>query len=105
MNSPTPTQPCVQRHSRSPFELGLGWLVDFKKPHFNGRKALLEEKQHGHRYNLVKLDIDGNKPAHDSYIFTTRQQVYRHGFVRVLVTIGQGQYRAGIGQGAARQTR
>ena len=58
-------------HTRSPFELGLGWLVDFKKPNFNGRKALLEEKQHGHRYNLVKLDIDGNKPAKDSYVFTT----------------------------------
>ncbi|MFN2168046.1 MAG: PAS domain S-box protein, partial [Anaerolineae bacterium] len=26
--------------SRSPFELGLGWLVDFDKPVFNGRRAL-----------------------------------------------------------------
>lgn len=58
-------------HTRSPFELGLGWLVDFNKSNFNGRKALLEEKRRGHRYNLVKLDIDGNKPAHDSYVFTT----------------------------------
>jgi aminomethyltransferase len=58
-------------HTRSPFELGLGWLVDFSKPNFNGRKALLKEKEHGHRYNLVKLDIDGNKPAKDSYVFTT----------------------------------
>jgi aminomethyltransferase len=58
-------------HTRSPFELGLGWLVNFDKPNFNGRKALLEEKQRGHRYNLVKLDIDGNKPATDSYVFTT----------------------------------
>ena len=57
-------------HTRSPFELGLGWLVDFKKPNFNGRKALLKQKKTGHRYNLVKLDIDGNKPAHDSYVFT-----------------------------------
>jgi len=61
-------------HTRSPFELGIGWLVDFKKPHFNGRKALLAEKQRGHRYNLVKLDIDGNKPAHDSYVFTTKKK-------------------------------
>lgn len=61
-------------HTRSPFELGLGWLVDLKKPNFNGRKALLEEKKTGHRYNMVKLDIDGNKPAHDSYVFTTKKK-------------------------------
>lgn len=57
-------------HTRSPFELGLGWLVDFKKPVFNGRRALLAEKENGHRYNLVKLDIDGNKPAKDSFVFS-----------------------------------
>lgn len=61
-------------HTRSPFELGLGWLVDFKKPNFNGRKALLAEKKHGHRYNMVKLDIEGNKPARDSYVFTKNKK-------------------------------
>ena len=61
-------------HTRSPFELGLGWLVDFKKPNFNGRKALLAEKKSGHRYNLVKLDIDGNKPACNSYVFTSKKK-------------------------------
>jgi len=61
-------------HTRSPFELGLGWLVDFSKPVFNGRRALLEQKKHGHRYNLVRLDIDGNKPARDSYVFTTKNK-------------------------------
>ncbi len=55
--------------SRSPFELGLGWLVDFKKPNFNGRRALAEEKRNGSTWQLVKLDIEGNKPAHHSYIF------------------------------------
>jgi aminomethyltransferase len=29
-------------HTRSPFELGLGWLVSFDKGVFNGRQALLE---------------------------------------------------------------
>ena len=62
-------------HTRSPFELGLGWLVDFKKPVFNGRKALLAEKKNGHRYNMVKLDIDGNKPAHNSYVFSKSKKV------------------------------
>ena len=57
-------------HTRSPFELGLGWLVDFKKPVFNGRRALLAENKTGRRYNLVKLDIDGNKAAKDSFVFS-----------------------------------
>ena len=61
-------------HTRSPFELGLGWLVDFKKPNFNGRKALLAQKEHGHRFNFVKLDIEGNKPARDSYVFTNKSK-------------------------------
>ena len=55
--------------SRSPFELGLDWLVDFKKPNFNGRRALAEEKRRGSHWRLVKLDIEGNKPAHHSYIY------------------------------------
>jgi len=55
--------------SRSPFELGLEWLVDFKKPNFTGRRALAEEKRRGSKWRLVKLDIDGNKPAHHSYIY------------------------------------
>ena len=57
-------------HTRSPFELGLGWLVHFDKGVFNGRQALLEEKENGSRYQLVKLDIDGNKPAKDSFVVT-----------------------------------
>ena len=61
-------------YTRSPFDLGLDWLVDFNKPNFNGRKALLAEKKNGHRYNMVKLDIDGNKPASDSYVFTKNKK-------------------------------
>ncbi len=60
--------------SRSPFELGLGWLVDFKKPNFNGRRALAEEKRRGSNWQLVKLDIEGNKPAHNSYIFAREKR-------------------------------
>ncbi len=55
--------------SRSPLELGLEWLVDFKKPNFNGRRALAEEKRKGSTWRLVKLDIEGNKMAHSSYIY------------------------------------
>lgn len=55
--------------SRSPLELGLDWLVDFTKPNFNGRRALAEELRSGSTWRLVKLDIEGNKPAHNAYIF------------------------------------
>lgn len=58
--------------TRSPLELGLEWLVDFSKPNFNGRRALAEEKKRGSTWRLVKLDIEGNKIAHNSYIFAKR---------------------------------
>jgi len=60
--------------TRSPLELGLEWLVDFKKPNFNGRRALAEEKRRGSTWRLVKLDIEGNKPAHNSYIFAKEKR-------------------------------
>ena len=67
-----------QRVSRSygklSFEERLGWLVDLDKPCFTGRQALIEEKKNGSRYNFVKLDIDGNKPAESSFIFTKREK-------------------------------
>ena len=54
--------------TRGPFELGLEWLVDFSKPLFNGRSALLAEKAKGSRYRFAMLDIEGNKPAEHSFI-------------------------------------
>jgi glycine cleavage system T protein (aminomethyltransferase) len=60
------------KHDQTPFELNLGWLVDFKKPHFNGRRALLEDKQNGPTYTLTKLDIEGNKTAEGSYIYSDK---------------------------------
>lgn len=58
--------------TRSPFELGLGWLVDFNKPFFNGRKALVKEKKNGSRYRFVMLDVEDNKPAHNSFILNKK---------------------------------
>lgn len=55
---------------RSPLELGLGWLVDFKKGHFTGRRALLAEQDRGPRRLLVGLDIDGNKPAYNALLYS-----------------------------------
>jgi aminomethyltransferase len=67
--------------SRSPLELGLEWLVDFSKPNFNGRRALAEEKRKGSTWRLVKLDIEGNKPAHDSFIYSSKSAKKECGFV------------------------
>ncbi len=58
---------------RSPFELGLDWLVDFDKGHFNGRRALLREKEEGSRYRVVGLDIEGSKPAAQALIYHGRR--------------------------------
>ena len=60
--------------TRSPFELDLGRLVDFSKPNFTGRRALLAEQQHGSRYRLVRLDVAGNKTARDAYIYDKRRR-------------------------------
>ncbi|MGC2460167.1 MAG: aminomethyltransferase family protein [Steroidobacteraceae bacterium] len=54
---------------RSPIELGLGWLVDFDKGHFTGRRALLEEQRRGPRRRLIGLDIEGNEPAHNALLY------------------------------------
>jgi aminomethyltransferase len=63
---------------RSPFELGLDWLVHFDKPVFNGRQALLKEKETGSRYRFVRLDVEGNKPAKDSFIYNGKKEIVGH---------------------------
>ena len=68
-------------HDQTPFELSLGWLVDFKKPHFSGREALLKEKERGPKYTLTKLDIEGNKPAEESHIYANRRCTKEVGYV------------------------
>ena len=57
---------------RSPFELGLDWVVDLEKGHVNGRRALVAEKKRGPMRRLVGLDIDGNKPAHDALLYADK---------------------------------
>ena len=62
----------LRGRDRSPLELGLDWLVDFDKPHFTGRRALVEEKRRGAARRLVGLDIEGNKPAHNALLYSDR---------------------------------
>ena len=56
-------------HDRSPYELGLGWVVSFDKPYFTGRKALLKEKASPIKRRLVKLSVEGNKKPTDSFLY------------------------------------
>ena len=69
------------KHDQTPFELSLDWLVDFRKPHFSGRSALLKEKERGPKYRLVRLDIEGNRPAEGSYIYRNRRCTKEIGYV------------------------
>ena len=50
---------------RSPYELGLGWLVDLDAADFVGRDALLDRKKNGHRYALRSFEIDENSQPDD----------------------------------------
>ncbi len=56
-------------YDRSPFEVGLGWVVNLDKGHFNGRKALLAEKARPAQRQLTKLVVDGNKPVGEAFIY------------------------------------
>jgi aminomethyltransferase len=66
---------------RSPIELGLGWLLDFNKGHFTGRRALLEEQRRGPLRRLVGLDIEGNKPAHNALLYADKAGKHQVGSV------------------------
>jgi aminomethyltransferase len=67
--------------ARSPLELGLGWLVDFDKGHFTGRRALLAEHRRGPQRRLVGLDIEGNKPAHNALLYADKSGKHQVGNV------------------------
>lgn len=57
-------------YDQTPLELDLAWLVDFKKPHFNGRRALFEQHKTGPKTLLTKLNIEGNKPAEEALLYS-----------------------------------
>lgn len=49
---------------RMPDEIGLGFMVDAEKGHFNGRAAIIRARQNKTmRHILVGLEIEGNIPA------------------------------------------
>jgi aminomethyltransferase len=50
----------IESQKYSPYEIGLGRLVDLKKEHFIGRAALEDENRRGPARQLVGLDIEWN---------------------------------------------
>ena len=68
-------------NDHSPFEMALSWIVKFDKGHFTGRAALLKEKQEGKHRRLVKLDIEGNKPATDCILYSDKACQKQIGYV------------------------
>ncbi|MGB3416622.1 MAG: aminomethyltransferase family protein [Mesorhizobium sp.] len=55
---------------RMPDEIGLGFMVDPAKGHFNGRRAILEARDRKKlRHVLVGLEIEGNIPAEHAIVY------------------------------------
>ena len=55
---------------RMPDEIGLGWMVDTEKGHFNGRRAILSARaKNTHRHVLVGLEIEGKVPAEHAIVY------------------------------------
>jgi aminomethyltransferase len=57
-------------YDRSPYEVGLGWVVNLDKGHFTGRKALIAEKAQPIKRRLTKIVVDGNKPVGEAFVYT-----------------------------------
>jgi aminomethyltransferase len=48
----------IESQKYSPFEMGLGRLVNLDKNRFVGQSALIDEQKVGHRHQIVGLEID-----------------------------------------------
>lgn len=52
----------------TPFEAGLGWVVNLDKPSFMGRDALVQQKEQGLTRRLVGLEMQGRHIARHDYV-------------------------------------
>ena len=60
--------------TRSPLEMGLGWLIDWDKGPFTGRRALKAELEgKTARWTFVGLDIPGNISAEGSLLYAGKK--------------------------------
>jgi aminomethyltransferase len=56
--------------TRMPDEIGLGFMIDADKFHFNGRRAIMEARaKKTQRHVLVGLEIEGNIPAEQAIVY------------------------------------
>ena len=55
--------------TRSALEMGLGWMIDWTKGAFTGRRALMAEKAAGSRWAFVGLEVAGNVPAEGAILY------------------------------------
>ena len=54
---------------RTPYELGLAWMVNLDKEFFTGKEALIKHKNKGVEKKLIGLDVQGDKPAVGSVLY------------------------------------
>jgi aminomethyltransferase len=60
---------------RMPDEIGLGFMVDENKGHFNGRRAILEARRKKTlKHVLVGLEIEGNIPAEHAIVYHRKKR-------------------------------
>jgi len=59
-----------QDRVRMPDEIGLGFMIDLKKGHFNGRRAIAASRTAGGpKHILVGLEVEGNVPAEHAIVY------------------------------------
>ena len=60
---------------RMPDEIGLGFMVDLDKGHFNGRRAIeAARREKKLRHTLVGLEIEGNIPAEHAIVYHRKRK-------------------------------
>ncbi len=61
--------------SRFPDEVGLDWLIDPKKDHFNGRRAIMDARDNARLCHvLVGLEVAGNVSAENALVYHRKKR-------------------------------
>ena len=79
----------IEEQTSSPYELSLDWTVNLDKGPFNGRQALMAERQRGPAWRFVGIEVDwesleglyafhGLPPALPSVAWRTSTPIYRN---------------------------
>jgi aminomethyltransferase len=63
-----------ENRTRSPLEMGLGWMIDWGKGHFTGRRALLAERETEGKWAFTGLDVPGNIPAEGAILYAGKRR-------------------------------